>query len=49
VVKLFEWFNEGRFGVDPDAVTERFGVRPRTFVEYLADEETWRSAPAATR
>jgi uncharacterized protein YbjT (DUF2867 family) len=49
VTKLFEWFNEGRYGVDPDAVAERFGVRPRTFPEYLADEETWRPAPAATR
>jgi len=49
VTKLFEWFNEGRYGIDPDAVAERFGVRPRTFTEYLADEETWRPAPAATR
>lgn len=49
VVKLFEWFNDGGTGVNVDALTERFGVRPRTFADYLADEETWRPAPAPTR
>jgi uncharacterized protein YbjT (DUF2867 family) len=49
VAKLFEWYNTGGYGVDVDALAEKFGVRPRTFADYLADEETWRPAPAATR
>jgi uncharacterized protein YbjT (DUF2867 family) len=47
VADLFAWYNRGAYGVDPAAIADRFGARPRTFAEYLDDDETWRPAPAA--
>jgi uncharacterized protein YbjT (DUF2867 family) len=42
---MYAWFDDGAYDTTlPDL--SRFGLTPRTLVQYLAENDTWRPAPA---